>query len=264
MKEQRNLKQTLFLAPLISDVLNDNELRLPERAILSLLLQLSIKNGYCFANNKYFANIFNCSLSTVSKSIKKLHQLGYIIKNVPDPDRGGRRYRRYLKPELFYKPVSSNNKSSIVNDTNLNSKKTNHSIKRNNEIENIYLSEQEERDLVQQKIKSNFRKWTFYCSCKKAYNETYCIEWNKNSITYLIDLCNRMSVHYETKVMKIVSATDIRFLKVFKLFLSCKPKFFSDALPRTFFTYFEKVTSQPDFLRTYTIVGDKVKENSFI
>ncbi len=131
MKGNRISKKPLFLAPLVSNVLSDNELRLPERAILSLLLQLSNKKGYCIANNKYFADSLNCSLSTVSKSIKKLYKLGYIIKNQPDPNHGGRRYRRYLKPELYYKPESRTIQSRLVNNTKHINDKARYRIKRN-------------------------------------------------------------------------------------------------------------------------------------
>lgn len=248
MKEQPNLKKTLFLAPLIADVLTDNKLRLPERAILSLLLQLSIKNGYCFANNKYFAYAFNCSLSTVSKSIKKLRQLGYIIKSEPDLDYGGRSYRRYLKRELYYNPESHVNKSGLVNNTKHPNNKKKHSIKSNNELVNIYMTKEEERDLVQNKLESSFRKWAFYCTLKNIYNKIYPIEWNRESILNLIRLYNRISRYFETKFGKITSDHYKQLLDFFKLIISSKPKFFQDCLPITFLKYFDKVTAQSDFL----------------
>lgn len=93
----------VFLAPLMPVILNDKELSCFDRFLLALMIQLSQKKGYCFARNQHLAYVLNRSVGAVSKSINKMHKLGYIIYNEPDPDHGGRVYYRTMRKDLFYK-----------------------------------------------------------------------------------------------------------------------------------------------------------------
>lgn len=251
MKKGTILKHALYFAPLTLEVLNDSRLKLPDRVLLSLIIQLSSKEGkgkgYCFANNRHFADNLNCSLSTVSKSINKLYELGYIVKNVPDPDLGGRRYRRYIRSDLIYNAPSSNNKNRLANTTTQPTEKSIHSIITNNKVNNSYISTENERELVQNKMNICFRKFTFYISCKKIYSNKYSVDWNHNNILNLISLCNRLNQYFEFKNGKIQDIHYKLLLKNLKTFLSCKPKFFTDCLPSTFLKFFDKVISDEKF-----------------
>jgi len=57
------------------------DLRITKRGLLPILLKISsltAEKGYCYASNEYLAKYFNVYITTISKQIKKLEQLGYI------------------------------------------------------------------------------------------------------------------------------------------------------------------------------------------
>lgn len=54
------------------------ELSMLEKCLLSEIDSLSKDNDGCFASNKYFSDFFNLKENTVSVSISKLKELGYI------------------------------------------------------------------------------------------------------------------------------------------------------------------------------------------
>ena len=42
------------------------------------IICLSNKEGYCFANNSYFAKLYNCTNRTIQNALSKLQKNGYI------------------------------------------------------------------------------------------------------------------------------------------------------------------------------------------
>lgn len=63
---------------ILKSVLRDNRLNFLERLLLVHLISLYKKNGYCWATNRYFCNIYDVTQVTISKSISNLATLGYI------------------------------------------------------------------------------------------------------------------------------------------------------------------------------------------
>lgn len=55
----------------------DNDIK-SELGLLLIISSLSAENGYCFANNQYFAELFNIPEKTISRKIKKLEDKNYI------------------------------------------------------------------------------------------------------------------------------------------------------------------------------------------
>ena len=49
-----------------------------DKILYSDILTLSSKKGYCYATNKYFAQVYQMSISSISQTISKLVELGYI------------------------------------------------------------------------------------------------------------------------------------------------------------------------------------------
>lgn len=62
-----------------TSLLGDSRLTFLERLLLIDILSLCKKNGYCWATNEYFKNLFNVSKQTISKSISSLSKYGYIV-----------------------------------------------------------------------------------------------------------------------------------------------------------------------------------------
>jgi hypothetical protein len=49
-----------------------------ELGLLLIISSLCAENGYCFASNKYFSELFNIPEENISRKIKKLEEKGYI------------------------------------------------------------------------------------------------------------------------------------------------------------------------------------------
>ena len=56
----------------------NNDLKFAERLLYGEITALSTKEGYCFASNRYFASLYNVSISTISRWISHLAQIGSI------------------------------------------------------------------------------------------------------------------------------------------------------------------------------------------
>ena len=63
---------------ILKSVLRDNRLTFLERLLLIHIISLCKKNGYCWATNRYFSDIYNVTTVTISKSISNLATFGYI------------------------------------------------------------------------------------------------------------------------------------------------------------------------------------------
>lgn len=67
-----------YYSVLPATVRYDPELKPAEKLLYSEITALANKNGYCFAQNKYFAKLYNVTNGTVSKWFSHLQKLGYI------------------------------------------------------------------------------------------------------------------------------------------------------------------------------------------
>lgn len=66
----------------------NNELTFFARLIYSDILSLAKKENYCFATNKYFADLYNVSQKTVSISIKELEKVSCICVELTKDSKG--------------------------------------------------------------------------------------------------------------------------------------------------------------------------------
>lgn len=76
-KEQPN-----YYAIIPATVRYDTNLKSIEKLLYGEITALANKNGYCFAQNKYFADLYNVTLISVSRWISHLQELGYIKTDV--------------------------------------------------------------------------------------------------------------------------------------------------------------------------------------
>ena len=74
-----------YYAVIPATVRYDNELKASEKLLYGEITSLANRMGYCFASNRYFANLYNVTVHTVSQWFSHLEKLGYIyiefIKN---------------------------------------------------------------------------------------------------------------------------------------------------------------------------------------
>ena len=76
-KEQPN-----YYAIIPATVRYDTNLKYAEKLLYGEITALANKNGYCYAQNKYFADLYNVTAVSVSRWISHLQELGYIETEV--------------------------------------------------------------------------------------------------------------------------------------------------------------------------------------
>lgn len=76
-KEQPN-----YYAIIPSTARYDTKLKCAEKLLYGEIAALANKNGYCYASNKYFADLYNVTVISVSRWISHLQELGYIKTEV--------------------------------------------------------------------------------------------------------------------------------------------------------------------------------------
>ncbi len=120
-----------YYAIIPATVRYDKELKPAEKLLYGEITALANKLGYCYANNRYFADLYDVTIGTVSKWISHLQSLEYIIivierseKNevtsrkiyISDLPYGEKRQYPYCSKNLY--PMVKNDK-----DNNINNKK---------------------------------------------------------------------------------------------------------------------------------------------
>lgn len=110
MKDKPN-----YYAIIPANVRYDEDLRDKAKLLYGEITALCNKNGYCFASNKYFADLYGVTITTVSTLIKELVDKGYIV-SVIQYKRGTKEIlNRYLK--IFKEGMQNNLKD---NNTSIN------------------------------------------------------------------------------------------------------------------------------------------------
>ena len=123
MKEQPN-----YYAIIPADVRYDTELKDKAKLLYGEIVALSDKGGYCWASNKYFAELYQVSTTTISLLIKDLVEKGYIESEIIYKEGTKEILNRYLRiikggylrnlKEGYLRKVKDNNTS--INNTSIN------------------------------------------------------------------------------------------------------------------------------------------------
>ena len=77
MNEDEEIKNNYY-AVIPATVRYNKELKPAEKLLYGEVTALANKMGYCYAQNKYFAELYNVTNTTVSKWLSHLNKLGYI------------------------------------------------------------------------------------------------------------------------------------------------------------------------------------------
>ena len=87
-----------YYAIIPSEVRYCEELKYPERLLYGEITALSGKEGYCFATNKYFAELYHVIPGTISRWVSHLERLGFIkTEIITDERKRNRKIKRTKK-----------------------------------------------------------------------------------------------------------------------------------------------------------------------
>lgn len=95
-----------YFAIIPANVRYDKRLKLLSRLLYAEITALTNEKGYCWATNKYFAELYEVSIQTISSCISQLKEFGYI--NVEMIYKKGTKeiLNRYIK--IFEYPIKEN------------------------------------------------------------------------------------------------------------------------------------------------------------
>ena len=115
-----------------NSILGDNRLTFLERLVLIVIISLSKKEGYCWATNEYFKNLFGVSKQTISKSISSLSKYGYIVLKYDKKEKNNSKRVIRLSEVLKNQISGIKNNLNTSNQDNLKQYNNKNNIKRNN------------------------------------------------------------------------------------------------------------------------------------
>lgn len=92
MKEKPN-----YYSIIPAEVRYDTELKDKAKLLYGEITALSNINGQCYASNKYFAELFNVSTTTISLLVKNLADKGYIEREIEYKENSKEIEHRYLR-----------------------------------------------------------------------------------------------------------------------------------------------------------------------
>ena len=95
-------------------------------------MSLSKKEGYCWATNEYFKNLFGVSKQTISKSISSLSKYGYIVLKYDKKEKNNSKRVIRLSEVLKNQISGIKNNLNTGNQDNLKQYNNKNNIKRNN------------------------------------------------------------------------------------------------------------------------------------
>ena len=82
MNIQKTKEQPSYYAVLTADVRYSKVLKPNEKLLFAEITALTNMNGQCFATNKYFAELYDVSVETVSRWVSNLEKLGFIKRTI--------------------------------------------------------------------------------------------------------------------------------------------------------------------------------------
>lgn len=205
-----------YFATIPANVRYDKRLKLLSRFMWGEISALSNQKGYCWATNKYFADLYDVSIQTVSGCIKQLKDYGYIdvkiiyaenskqikkrvisLIGIKENFKGGikENLNTPIKENFKDNNTSMNNTSMNINSDLLNSKQTNPIKKVDpymvNEIEIYFANEYKKR--------FNNKPYILRNQKEKLQELEYSIDNFKETIPEMLDNLKNIEFRFENK-----------------------------------------------------------------
>lgn len=123
-----------YYAILTAKIRYDRNLKANEKLIYAEITALTTKEGYCYASNKYFSDLYHVTPQTVSTWISHLEKLGYIQVQIIRKNNQIVQRRIYLKninDKQEAPPIKKNLNTPIKKNLNTYKEKSEEGIKKN-------------------------------------------------------------------------------------------------------------------------------------
>ena len=197
-----------YYAIIPATVRYDKRLKFAERLLYGEITSLVGKEGYCFASNNYFAELYGVISGTISRWISNLNKLGYIEVELIVNDKKEIVERRIYIIDLSYR-------SSLINTYEQNS---------------LYPYKQNKAYPISKKAKDNNinikidRLFNYIINNSEDFPEGFI---NKAHYMEFYEVLKRLEFNYTKDILKIIEEENINKLKVIiycirEIFLSDK------------------------------------------
>ena len=124
-----------YYAVIPANVRYDSRLKANEKLLYGEITSLTNKYGYCYATNKYFADLYSVSQTSISSWIKNLINFGYLKSQLIYKDGTKEILNRYIR--LVIDPIQENLHTPIQE--NCKDNNTSNNTKKNKESKNLIL-----------------------------------------------------------------------------------------------------------------------------
>lgn len=215
----------------------NKELKFGERLMYGEITALSNKEGYCYAKNKYFADLYDVSQSTISRWISHLAELNSIDVQIIRNERKEIIERRiYIKDTPYMQncvyPYTQNNQYPIrkkSKDNNINNNMLvslyNYIIKKEKQIPNEFIGYEEKiidvldkfeliypqeiAESMREDIQEKFKTVCYALALAVKENVSHLLyKMNRDKILSLYDECKLREQEYKNTDNEIISFTN--------------------------------------------------------
>lgn len=215
----------------------NKELKFGERLMYGEITALSNKEGYCYAKNKYFADLYDVSQSTISRWISHLAELNSIdVQIIRNEKKEIIERRIYIKDTPYMQnctyPYTQNNQYPIrkkSKDNNINNNMLvslyNYIIKKEEKIPNEFLGyenkilevlnkyelvyPQEIADLMKDEIQNKIKTICYALALAVKENVSHLLyKMNREKLISLYDECKIRELQYKGTDNEIISFTN--------------------------------------------------------
>ena len=198
----------------------DKDLTDKAKLLYSEITCLCNKEGYCFATNNYFANLYNCTPRAIQFTISKLQEKGYIKIIIEN------NYQRkiYLTDALGYEKIfTPHHENNFIVGYEKNF--TNNNIKYN--IDDLFILIINNSNEIPKEFYSNLKRLEF------IYPSKIIDTMAQTNLIKLKEIIYTLFLIYNSSFKSIISRLDRENLV--KLYLTCKNHNIED-----FFNYYKQ------------------------
>ncbi len=154
-----------YYAVIPAEIRYDKKLKDKAKLLYGEIVALSNKEGYCYASNSYFAELYGVSITTISTLIKNLIDRGYISSEIIYREGTKEILNRYLKilKEGYLKNLKEGIKENLKdNNTSINNTSNNNKRENREKAFTPPSLEEVEEYIQEKKLNVNSKKFIDY------------------------------------------------------------------------------------------------------